>query len=72
MAHCPFCRIARVANFQNVRTLITDDLDHLVISPRSICNDGKEIHDKFDFGGRTLTRAEYFLCAIGRSRRWAW
>jgi hypothetical protein len=60
-----FSESRRIPNFQNVETLLTDDLDHLLVSPRAIWNEGAGIplHETFTFGGKTLSRAEYFLCA---------
>jgi hypothetical protein len=60
-----FAESRRIPKFENVSTFFTDDLDHLVVSPRAIWNEGPgaAMHETFDFGGKTLSRAECFLCA---------
>jgi hypothetical protein len=60
-----FAESRRIPKFENVLTFFTDDLDHLVVSPRAIWNEGPRtaMHETFDFGGKTLSRAECFLCA---------
>lgn len=60
-----FAESRRIPFFEKVRALLTDDLNHLVISPRELWNEGfgRPKHTTFDLGAKTFSRAEYFLCA---------
>jgi hypothetical protein len=58
-----FTESRQIPKFENVNAYLTDDLDHLVVSPKSSWNEAPGLdHQTFDFHGKTYSRANYFLC----------
>lgn len=57
-----FAQVRSIENFDNTRLFLTEDLNHLVVSPMAIWNDfPRKIYKTFDYDGKTHTRADVGL-----------
>ena len=57
-----FAEARSIANLNNVRVFLTEDLEHLVVSPMAIWNDfPRKTYEAFDFNGKTYRRADVGL-----------
>lgn len=53
-----FAEVRSIPNLKNIRLFLTEDLNHLVVSPMAAYNNGQKIFDTFIFQGKTIKRSD--------------